>query len=54
MKNAVAEIQIGHEYDYAVVNDTIDAAVEKIKAILVAERCKVARNAEKFELEGDF
>ena len=54
MKNAVAEIQIGHEYDYAVVNDTVDAAVEKIKAILVAERCKVSRNAKVFELEGDF
>lgn len=54
MKNAVAEIQIGHEYDYAVVNDTVDAAAEKIKAILVAERCKVSRNAKIFELEGDF
>jgi len=54
MKNAAAEIQIGHEYDYAVVNDTVDAATEKIKAILVAERCKVSRNAKIFELEGDF
>ena len=49
LKNAVAEIKIGLEYDYAVVNDTIDNAVEQIKAILTAERLKVARNADKFD-----
>ncbi|MBR3746252.1 MAG: guanylate kinase, partial [Selenomonadaceae bacterium] len=48
LKNAVAEIQIGREYDYAVVNDTIDNAADRIKSILIAERCKVARSAEKF------
>ena len=49
LKNAVAEIKIGLEYDYAVVNDTIDNAVEQIKAILTAERLRVARNADKFD-----
>lgn len=49
LRNAVAEIKIGLEYDYAVVNDTIDNAVEQIKAILTAERLKVARNADKFD-----
>ena len=48
MKNAVAEIQIGREYDYVVVNDTVDNAAAQIKAILTAERCKVVRNADKF------
>ena len=51
LKNAVAEIKIGTEYDYVVVNDTIDNAVAQIKAIIAAERCKVARNADKFIFE---
>lgn len=54
LKNAVAEIKIGLNYDYVVVNDTVDNAVEQIKAILTAERLKVARNAEKFAFEGGF
>ena len=51
LKNAVAEIQVGREYDYVVVNDTVDEAVAQIEAILVAERCRVARNVDKFNLE---
>lgn len=54
LKNAVAEIKIGLQYDYVVVNDTIDNASAQIKAILTAERCKVARNTEKFEIEEGF
>ena len=53
LANAVAEIQIGREYDYAVVNDSVDNAAAQIKAILTAERCKVARNADAFDLEGE-
>ena len=53
LKNAVAEIKIGTEYDYVVVNDTIDNAVAQIKSIIAAERCKVARNADKFNFEGE-
>ncbi|MBQ6131664.1 MAG: guanylate kinase [Selenomonadaceae bacterium] len=54
LKNAVAEIKIGLEYDYVVVNDDINAAAEQIKAILTAERLKVARNTDKFEFKEDF
>lgn len=54
LANAVAEIQIGREYDYAVVNDSVDNAAAQIKAILAAERCKVARNLDKFNLEEAF
>ncbi len=54
LKNAVAEIKIGREYDYVVVNDTIDNAAAQIKAILTAERLKVARNTDKFDFEGGF
>jgi len=54
MKNALAEINVGLEYDYVVVNDSIENAVEKIKAILTAERLKVSRNEEKFNFDGGF
>ena len=54
LKNAVAEIKIGLESDYVVVNDSVDEAVAEIKSILTAERCKVARNADKFKLGEDF
>ena len=52
MKNALAEINVGLEYDYVVVNDSVENAVEKIKAILTAERLKVARNEDKFNFVG--
>lgn len=29
------------DYDYLVVNDDIDQAVEKVKSIIIAERCRV-------------
>ncbi len=54
LKNAVAEIKIGLQYDYVVVNDTIDNATAQIKTILAAERLKVARNTDKFDFEGGF
>ncbi|MBR4641288.1 MAG: guanylate kinase [Selenomonadaceae bacterium] len=50
LKNAVAEIKIGLQYDYVVVNDTIENAAARIKSILSAERCKVSRNLDKFNL----
>lgn len=31
-------------YDYQIVNDDVEVAVEKVRAILVAERCRVRRN----------
>lgn len=46
---ATSEIAVGKNYQYVVVNDTVDAAVDKIKAILTAERCKVDRNLADFE-----
>ncbi len=46
---APSEIDVGRRYDYAVVNDTIDRAVERIKAIIVAEHCRVERSAELFD-----
>ena len=48
-QSAVTEIETGRKYQYAVVNDTVSAAVEKIRAIIEAERCRVERNATFFE-----
>lgn len=48
-KSAVNEITVGEKYQYAVVNDEVDAAAEKIKAIIAAERCKASRNAALFQ-----
>ncbi len=44
LKAASAEINLGKDYNYLVINDTIDVAVEEILAIITAEHCKTANN----------
>ncbi|MGK0468206.1 guanylate kinase [Clostridium sp.] len=41
--SAHKEIRYVTRYDYAVVNDTVDCACEKIQSIILAERCRVDR-----------
>lgn len=41
MENAENEVKFINEYDYAVVNEEVKDTVEKIKAIIQAERLKV-------------
>ena len=43
LKEASKEIEMMSEYDYVVVNDDVDKAVEKVKAIIVSEHCKRER-----------
>ena len=43
MHQAVAEIEMMQNYDYAVVNDEVPVAAEKIKTIIRAERWRVKR-----------
>ena len=43
MHKAVGEIEMMQNYDYAVVNDEVPKAVEKIKTIIRAERWRVKR-----------
>lgn len=43
MKKAVDEIEMMQNYDYAVVNDEVEVAAEKIKTIIRAERWRVKR-----------
>lgn len=40
---AVEEINLLHHYDYAVVNDQIELACERISSIITAEHCKRER-----------
>lgn len=42
-KSAYQEINYVSKYNYAVVNDTVESAVEKIESILLAEKCRVDR-----------
>ncbi|KOA20518.1 guanylate kinase [Clostridium homopropionicum DSM 5847] len=42
-KSAYKEINYVSKYNYAVVNDKIEEAVNKIKSIIIAEKCSVER-----------
>lgn len=48
MEVAKAEIELMDNYDYVVVNDVIECACEKIKAIITAEHLKKERQIHKF------
>src|SRR5699024_7537720 len=43
LKEAQNEISLMHAYDYVVVNDQVDPAVEKVQAIVKSEHCKRER-----------
>lgn len=41
---AFSELERAKSYDYIVINDVLDVAVNRIESILSAERCRVTRN----------
>ncbi|TDX46749.1 guanylate kinase [Orenia marismortui] len=41
MKNATKEIEEINKYDYLIINDKVASAVDKLKSIIIAERCKL-------------
>jgi guanylate kinase len=41
LKNAEKEMSKVKDYDYAIVNDQIKTAVNKVKSVIIAERCKI-------------
>lgn len=49
MKNAYDEIGLLDQYDYMVLNDEVNMAVEKIETIIRAERLKVKRHEDIIE-----
>ncbi len=42
--NAFRELEELEKYNYLVINEEIDAAISKIKAIIAAEKCRVSRH----------
>lgn len=44
LENARKEINELDEYDYQIVNDQIDETVKKLKAIIIAEKCRIRKN----------
>ena len=42
-KTAYKEINEFKKYNYVVVNDKVDKAVDKVKSIITAEKCRVDR-----------
>ncbi len=55
LKEAKKEIDMMSEYDYVVVNDDVDVAVSKVKAIIKSEHCKRERIEKQYKkiLEDD-
>ena len=47
--SAYAELAYVSEYDYVIVNDEVKPAVEKLKSIIIAEKCRPQRREIKFE-----
>lgn len=43
IRNAMAELEAYGEYDYIVVNDDVDEAMERIRSIVAAELCRTGR-----------
>lgn len=43
MAQAKGEIECVRDYDYAVINDTVEQAVKEIEAIITAEKLRVSR-----------
>jgi guanylate kinase len=49
LKSAQAELAYVSEYDYVIVNDELEKATEKLKSVIIAEKCKPQRKEIKFE-----
>ncbi len=43
LKASIRELELAGDYDYIVVNDTVEAAAARLDAILTAEKCRAAR-----------
>ncbi len=46
------ELGFAPQYDYAVVNDEVEAATAKVAAIILAEKCRMERNTDLIEAIG--
>jgi len=46
LQNARKEMQDAGLYDYLIVNDTVEQAVDTLRAIIIAQRCRTRRNTD--------
>ena len=44
MENAHKEMEAASRYDYLIVNDVLEEAIDCLKSIIIAERCRCQRN----------
>ncbi|HHV63899.1 MAG TPA: guanylate kinase [Peptococcaceae bacterium] len=51
LATALKELENIYDYDYVVENDEVDVAVEKLKSIIIAEKCRVKRKSFSFKGE---
>jgi guanylate kinase len=49
LSSANNELTYVHNYNYVIVNDEVACATEKVSAIIIAEKCQVARNIDIIE-----
>lgn len=49
LETAERELEYVTEYDYVIVNDELEKAVDKLKSILIAEKCRVKRKPYEFQ-----
>jgi len=52
LATAIQELEYVSEYDYVVINDEVPVAVNKLKSILIAEKCRVKRKP--FVFKGEY
>jgi len=43
LKNSIKELKEFRHYDYVIINEKVDTAVDQIKAIITAEKCRISR-----------
>ena len=43
MENAISELWAFEEYQYLIINDNLSRAIEELKSIILAERCRIQR-----------
>ena len=44
MQNAQKEMEAAVMYDYLIVNDVLEEAIDCLKSIIIAERCRCQKN----------
>lgn len=49
LRNAAIEVQLYERFDYVVLNDDLDRALDQLEAIIIAERCRPDRQRNRIE-----